>query len=601
MTRRARGSLLLAEILLLVVVAACGGGGGSGGGDPPADLPLDLGLVASTAPTTVVVAATNPFDVVAVISLASSEGPFAPAAGALPTTVGPRATVLVSVVVAPAGATGPLSGAIVFRFTPTAGAPADVRREIVAVGEPVATRVAVASLGFGDVDPGTSRDRVLVVFNDSVKNTVTIAQVDVSGSPFSVATPLPVTAAPGGAAALTLRMAPAAPGTFAGSVAVTTVPGFPHVVSLSGTSSGEVETDLGSLSFDAAGLTSAVTFDVPSDAISFLVEARCDAGTVVGLGRLEAPGGIEYENESTTGTYLQLPDTMLFAAQVPNTDRAADVVRAGTWTLRLKRFEGSDADATCRVIVERRPAGTGSVGRLDLNVWFAPSLGPSAASAPTDPDVTAVLARASEMLGAQGVSIGDVDFYDLAETAYDDVTYAEFGPLLSKSADAVRRRLNYFWVRTAIGGGILGISATIGGGVAAGTEKSGVMGLWIETPDAAQRELVALVMAHEMGHFLGLYHTCESDESHDRITDTIECPWDGCAGTENDYLMHWQADGGAIVTPGQGLVLRGHPLIAPAPLPGGSPARAARPPPPSLSHLGIPSTWCGTKRSDPGK
>ncbi len=249
--------------------------------------------------------------------------------------------------------------------------------------------------------------------------------------------------------------------------------------------------------------------------------------------------------------------------------------------------------------VERRPGGTGGVGRLDLNVFFAPAITPSAATATADGDLQDILSRVDDLYAQQGIALGSIDFYDVASATYDDVTEAEFPGLLQLSSAAATPRMNYFFVRTAIGGGVLGIAAKIGGGTENGTAYSGVMGLWIENPSASQRDLVARVMAHEMGHFLGLFHTTESDGTVDFVDDTTACPATGCTDPTEKYLMHWQAISGAtVITDGQGSVLRGHPLVAAA-LPSTMTLRVVRYRPPT-EEIPVSPMWCGTC-SPPGK
>jgi hypothetical protein len=78
---------------------------------------------------------------------------------------------------------------------------------------------------------------------------------------------------------------------------------------------------------------------------------------------------------------------------------------------------------------------------------------------------------------------------------------------------------------------------------------------------------LATTLAHETGHFLGLYHTSEHDEGfHDPIPDTPECDGVVCG---DEYRANIMTSGtGAfrsVLTPGQGEVVRGHPLCRPYP------------------------------------
>ena len=72
-----------------------------------------------------------------------------------------------------------------------------------------------------------------------------------------------------------------------------------------------------------------------------------------------------------------------------------------------------------------------------------------------------------------------------------------------------------------------------------------------------------------------------------------------CSVEGGDLLMHWQANGGRIFTPGQALVVRGHPLLHP---PGQTNTLRAQattwiPDAATLEFFrNAPSGWCGTHR-----
>jgi len=77
-------------------------------------------------------------------------------------------------------------------------------------------------------------------------------------------------------------------------------------------------------------------------------------------------------------------------------------------------------------------------------------------------------------------------------------------------------------------------------------------------------EGLASTIAHEMGHFLGLYHTSEPDRSrHDPLPDTPECTG-ACSPEFQRNIM--SSGGGSIrtdVSEGQAFVIKHHPLCIP--------------------------------------
>lgn len=127
------------------------------------------------------------------------------------------------------------------------------------------------------------------------------------------------------------------------------------------------------------------------------------------------------------------------------------------------------------------------------------------------------------------------------------------------------------------GGTILGVSGGIPGpAFTPGTRHSGVavstLGAPAILPDDLARGL-GRTMAHEAAHFLGLFHTTESDGLYDPLSDTPECPKGNdvdvngleaseCINFDGQNLMFWDGNSsGAQLTDGQRLVLHRNPLI----------------------------------------
>ena len=189
-----------------------------------------------------------------------------------------------------------------------------------------------------------------------------------------------------------------------------------------------------------------------------------------------------------------------------------------------------------------------------------------------------------------------------------DVVIYEVGPRdgLQNEAAAVgtadKVRLNLFLVSQVWAGNLLGLSGQIDGAKRNGDLATGVVCFYFDGQPGA----LAAVIAHEICHYLGLWHTVEGNGVHDRILDTPNCPAIGtdsvCAVEGGDLLMHWRANGGMLLTNGQGLVIRSHALVHPQGQSGHLHAKPQAQPGPWTPDAetrafleSLPAGWCGTR------
>ncbi len=586
------------HILIAVALATFVGCGGGGGSTPPAPQVIDMGLVPVNTPSTATFSVSNSTGAEGTVTDVSAASAFTIDGGQLPLVLANGASSTLDVTFNPPAA-GMFEGVLTARLTSANG----VRNFTVtcsAEAELPSIALQTLNVAFGDVLPDTTADRTVTVANNSLVTTLALTGGGYPSAAFAFTEAFPIQIAPGATADLTLRYAATGPGSIDGTAQVVSERG-PLPLGVTASTGGLEVIDLGNQTFLAGGDTAEMTFDIPADAIAFTVEGVTDSGTVSGLRLLEGPGAREYENETLTGPYIWRQNPGLHLSQVPNTDRneVQLVAGGGTYRLKLWRVSGSDTDVDVRILVQRRPAGgTDVIGTIDLNVFLADAITPTAATAASDATLGTVLTTVDNILAQQGVRLGDIDYYDINDATYDDVTGAEFGPLLATSSVASEVRLNLFFVRTAIGGGILGVAAMLGGPAINGTTQSGVMSLYTTNNPA----FIGLVAAHEIGHFIGLAHTVEQNGQHDDITDTAQCPATGTNGTcttaGGGYLMHWQAVGGSTITDGQGGVLRGHPLVGPRLVPPPPfTALQSKPQAPFIQvDPTVPQNWCGTCR-----
>src|SRR5262249_55794036 len=117
------------------------------------------------------------------------------------------------------------------------------------------------------------------------------------------------------------------------------------------------------------------------------------------------------------------------------------------------------------------------------------------------------------------------------------------------------------------------------------------------SPSSGQLDLPALAVtcAHEIGHYLGLYHTSERDgQLHDPIPDTPECAG-GSSCPDSDNIMFWTGGGARhVLSEGQATVLRRHPLSQAAA--GGAPAPGPASCEPGCTAPDVCVIWSGEPR-----
>lgn len=255
---------------------------------------------------------------------------------------------------------------------------------------------------------------------------------------------------------------------------------------------------------------------------------------------------------------------------------------AGTWKVNWWIGKGNPGSVDCEAVV--RVDERSDKAPIVVDLVFVGLDGLNAASAPDDENFQAALAQFEAEWATGGLEPqynyidfqGDVSRFAVVDVSDDD--YSEFNDLLRKSNPANPRTITFFLVEeianaSAGGATILGLSAGPPGAAAThGTSKSGVIVSAVDYSTAPQD--VGKIMAHEGGHFLGLFHTTERGGStHDPIGDTPECPpsndTDGngvmntaeCQGKGAENVMWWTLTSGtASFSADQGWVLRGNPV-----------------------------------------
>ncbi len=343
---------------------------------------------------------------------------------------------------------------------------------------------------------------------------------------------------------------------------------------------------IGTMAISGESTSKDFTLSVPAEALSFTLVLRGTVGGTSVISRLTSPSG---ELLFDLDNYLQSSVRILpvndgdFGMLFPNSPRVA--IQPGTYRFSVLNEKGSGTGQVF-ALIKKSPSRVLSQGRLNLNLWFAGVTGVTAASAPTDPKVQAMMAEFTRIYATSGIAIGVVGYFDVpassaASFAVIDTTDgkdSELRKLFEISAGAPNNAMNFFLVREIKGGSagftILGVAGGIPGiPFEQGTNASGVAVTAMDLQMSPAS--VARTMAHEGGHWLGLWHTSEQNGTmFDPLADTPECPVAqdadknkivtsaecGSFGASN--LMFWEAGPTASnVSGNQGFVLVRNPVV----------------------------------------
>ena len=255
----------------------------------------------------------------------------------------------------------------------------------------------------------------------------------------------------------------------------------------------------------------------------------------------------------------------------------AQTLEAGRYVLRFTALGAGgsvvDEDVTVRLYT-RASAGAG--GAIKVDVLFADD---AVEPARSDGVGEALVARVATLYAQAGMSVADYTVatlhIGLSQLALDGgrLSAASLAMLQSamRAAGARADAVHLVVVRGLDDGGdtIAGYSLGLPGPFAAERPTAAVLVSLAPFASAATGAIdtdgLGTTAAHEIGHYLGLYHTSERDGSeHDPVGDTPECADGEVACADAGNVMFWTGGGGRNkLTAGQGAVMRRHPLVSP--------------------------------------
>ena len=348
--------------------------------------------------------------------------------------------------------------------------------------------------------------------------------------------------------------------------------------------------DLGEQTVASSGLSDSMVVAMPADAVSFSLVARHASGDDLstGVDSLVAPDGSALYSLVEISRYVDQPVRWLawsdeaWMMLVPNSTPERVALMGGRHTLQYFAFTSEPAGTATihlEALVKRAAPGASLSGTVHLSVYLV-GVGPAAAAGPSDPWLTAIFDAAETILDQAGVRL-ETSFYDVDATAAS--RYALIDSYAERDSEmSVLTRLggagpvdsvDLFLVRAIsdpVEGPLLGRSGGIPGPAHVhGTRHSGVV-VAADPAVAGTEAEIGNTVAHELGHFLGLFHSAERRRpcARGESPDTTDCaPYGGedaladTAWGDRDNLMYWASNGSADLSEGQAFVLVRSPLV----------------------------------------
>jgi hypothetical protein len=254
---------------------------------------------------------------------------------------------------------------------------------------------------------------------------------------------------------------------------------------------------------------------------------------------------------------------------IPQNDMPeATSMPAGKWKIK---FGGEGSNAHAKVRIQTTSDGTFHGGSLDLHLHIPAGLRlngrtVSATNAANNGDMSErVGVFYNELKRAFGIDRGKVSFHaasaDLV-TLNDEAAQSAAGAVSKGFPDAQSAHL--LLANDLQNGDLLGLSPGIPGAITvAGTAVSGIMAALYDGVSAQEDGNTWL---HELGHFIGLQHTSESDGvNFDALADTAKCPGIGNGDTsscpdESNLMFPTIFAGTPKVSKAQQIIFRGSPI-----------------------------------------
>jgi hypothetical protein len=343
-----------------------------------------------------------------------------------------------------------------------------------------------------------------------------------------------------------------------------------------------VETmELGSITIGSSGDSEEISFELPDGVVSFALLIR---GTVDGyyiVKRLTGPLGTLVTDDASNVTPIEQFIFGQFAPQFKSPNRVVQdrglaafafpnnpsvQVSGGMHTAVISAFSLNNGQPMPRAgsvdvaVQYRREAVV--TGHINVSLYFTGAGGLTADTAPTSPLIMGALDHLRTIYEQANIHVGDVAYYDI-DPMFETISGIDgSGDDLERMFELTNGKgagLHYFIVQrfeagALPGANVAGVSGGLPGpGLSLGSPNSGVAVALAPVMD--DPSVLAHVMAHEGGHWLGLFHTAEIIGTEDQMPDTPS------GQASNTFLMYPTVGGGTSISTNQANVMRQHPEV----------------------------------------
>ena len=309
----------------------------------------------------------------------------------------------------------------------------------------------------------------------------------------------------------------------------------------------------------------------------------------------------DYGSDSVSGVYypfyrfLLSPGGASLGVMIPVRHVSSGNFPSGDYTITLSNVSASPVTANIYLLKKNDPDF--SNGGITLNLFVYTVGGSNPVIASVD-DAQAIKNYISNIYQQVGMTVNalNVEFRDDPNAvAQAGGSVGDISAFLESASRGTAGRgdtgINCF-LMPQLGGGLLGLDGAIPGpGFQHGTAASGLVAAATSfgfifagyTAHETDQLYLSFTLAHEVGHYLGLYHPSEKyGKPHDPLSDTPECGLqydtnhdgvvDGpeCRGVNTQFLMFWTDDirngqptgDQTVISPQQGEIMNTHPSVS---------------------------------------